>query len=590
MKRFFTRFFVVVGIVTTAIMLLSIIGGIVSLFGKKGVPGKTILEVNFEKGVAEYVPDDPIAKIFAKDLLVTRDVVDALEQAATDDRVVGLLAHIGGGGMGPAQIEEIREAVKKFREAGKIAVAYSETFGEFGPGNGGYYLATAFDEIYLQPSGDIGLIGLRAESPFFRGTLDKLKIKPQLDHRHEYKNAMNTFTEKKYTEPHREALAAVLETIYEQMLEAISEGRGMARSDVRALVDRGPFLGTEALEAKLVDGLAYRDEIYARMKEKTAEDAKFLYLHAYLKSAGRPHDSGPSLALIYGVGAVQRGESDYDAPSGDQTMGSQTVTAAFRAAVKDETVKAIIFRVDSPGGSYVASDAIWRETIRAKEAGKPVIVTMGNVAGSGGYFVAMAADKIVAQPSTITGSIGVLGGKFVTTGFWEKFGVTYDAVQFGENAAMWSTLESYNPAEYARFQAWLDRVYADFTQKVADGRNLPLEKVQEVAKGRIWSGRDAKSLGLVDELGGFSTALRLAKEAAGIDPEVKVNIKVFPKEKTPLQHLLGKPPRSSEPAAVEALTQIVREMQPVVRMARQSGMTGPPPGVLKVPFPMLQIR
>src|SRR5262249_6339295 len=269
-------------------------------------------------------------------------------------------------------------------------------------------------EIYLQPSGDIGLTGLIAENPFLRGTLEKLGVVPRLDHRHEYKNAMNLFTKRKFTPAHKEATAKLVGSIFGQMVRGVSEGRHLQEEQVRALVDRGPYLGQEAVEAKLVDGLAYRDEVYDKVKAKAGAGAKLLFLSEYLDRAGRPHEKGQTVALIYGVGGVSRGKDDFDPLTGGSTMGSDTVAAAFRDAVASKDVKAILFRVDSPGGSYVASDTIWRETVRAKKAGKPVIVSMGNVAASGGYFVAMAADKIVAEPATITASIGVLAGKMLT--------------------------------------------------------------------------------------------------------------------------------------------------------------------------------
>ncbi|MGH7960196.1 MAG: S49 family peptidase, partial [Candidatus Binatia bacterium] len=357
-----------------------------------------------------------------------RDVVAALVQASQDKRVVALVARVDAADMGLAQVQEIRDAILAFRSTGKLAIAHAETFGEFGPGNSAYYLATAFDEIYLQPSGDVGLTGLIAESPFVRGTLEKLGVTPRFDHRGEYKNAMNMFTEYQYTAPHREAVQTIMESLFKQIVQGIATTRKLPEEKVRELVDRGPFLGQQAVEAKLVDGLAYWDQITANVKEKAGKDAQRLSLLKYLRRAGRPYAEGTTIALIYGVGSVHRGKSEYDPLFGGSSMGSDTVAAALRAAIKDEQVKAILFRIDSPGGSYVASDTIWRETIRAKEAGKPVIVSMSDVAGSGGYFVAMSADKIVAQPATITGSIGVFAGKMLTNGLWNKIGLSWDEI------------------------------------------------------------------------------------------------------------------------------------------------------------------
>jgi protease-4 len=243
-------------------------------------------------------------------------------------------------------------------------------------------------------------------------------------------------------------------------------------------------------------------------------------------------------------------------------MGSDTVAGAFRAAIEDKKVKAILFRVDSPGGSYVASDTIWREVVHARKAGKPVVVSMSGVAGSGGYFVAMHADKIVAQPGTITGSIGVLAGKFITTNFWDKVGISWDEVHTSTNAAMFTGLQDYTPEQWAKFQQWLDRIYEDFTDKVADGRHLPKERVLEIAKGRIWTGEDAKALGLVDELGGFDTALRLAREAAGISAAAEIRLKEFPPKKTLLARLLE---CGSINATVDTLDRALQFTAPIVR-------------------------
>ncbi|HET8647078.1 MAG TPA: signal peptide peptidase SppA, partial [Vicinamibacteria bacterium] len=440
-------------------------------------------------------------------------------------------------------------------------------------------------EVWLQPSGDVGFTGLILESPFVRGTLDKLGLQPRMDHRHQYKNAMNMFTERKYTPAHREAMEKVLTSWFGQLTRGIAEGRKLQPEGVRALADRGPFLGQEAVDARLVDHLGYRDQAYARAREKVGTDARLLFLSEYLKRAGRPHAKGTTVALIHGVGGVQRGKSRMDPVSGDSTMGSDTVTAAFRQAVADEDVKAILFRVDSPGGSYVASDAIWRETVRAREKGKPVVVSMGNLAGSGGYFVAMSADKIVAQPGTITGSIGVLGGKMLTTGLWDKVGVSWDEVHTSANATIWTGTRDYSPAEWARFQAWLDRVYADFTAKVAQGRRLPREKVLELAKGRIWSGEDAKALGLIDEVGGYPTALRLVKQAAKVPEDQDVNLRVYPRPKSPVERALEGGPKSSEPAAAEVMMlRALEEVRPLARYVDGLGLREPP-GVLTMPAP-----
>lgn len=573
MKKFIVRALAILG----AIYLLTILLTVVLLSGRNGkVPSTTILEANFEQSLVEDVPETPTAKLTLTDRTTVRDVVDAIDRASGDDRVKGMVARVGAVQMGMAQVQELREAVQRFRAHKKFAIAYAETFGEFGPGNGAYYLATSFDQIYLQPSGDIGLTGVMLESPFIKGTLEKLGMRFHGDHRYEYKNALNTYTETKFTPPHKEALEKVLNSWFGQLKDGICTARQIPPDQFQGLVDKGPYLGKEALDAKLVDGLAYRDEVYDQAKKKAGGDAEFLYLNKYLDRAGRPHDSGKTIALVYGAGGVTRGKSDYNAVNGSQTMGSDTVAGAIRAAVADKDVKAILFRVDSPGGSYVASDTIWREVVNARKAGKPVIVSMGDLAGSGGYFVAMAADKIVAQPGTITASIGVLGGKIVTTGFWNKVGLSWDEVHNGANATMFTGVEDYTPAEWQRFQTWLDRVYVDFTSKVADGRKLPAGKVQEIAKGRIWSGEDAKALGLVDELGGFDTALNLAKKAANIAEKEEVKIVRFPRQKTLFESIMAREGADNSDkeavGAMAAIGEMLRIAQPVAREMHALGV------------------
>jgi len=562
MSKAIVRFLAILG----ALSLIGTLIVMVAVIGVRGrVPSKTILEANFEEAFPENVPDTATAHLMLDQRQTLRDVVDAIDRGANDDRVVGMIARIGASSLGMAQTQEIRDAIQGFRAHKKFAVAYSETFGEFGPGNGAYYLATAFDHIYLQPSGDVGLTGIIMESPFVKGTLSKLGMSFHGDHRYEYKNALNTFTETKYTTWHKEAMTAIMNSWFNQIKDGICQARHIAPDKFQALVDAGPYLGKEAVAAKLVDAIAYRDEVYGDVKSKAGDGAELLYLDKYLNRARRPHERGKTVALVFGVGNVTRGKSDYDPVQGSQNMGSDTVASAIRTAAEDKDVKAILFRVDSPGGSYVASDAIWREVVRARQAGKPVIVSMANLAGSGGYFVAMAADKIVAEPGTITASIGVLGGKMLTRGLWDKVGLSWDEVHLGENATMFTGTHDYTPAEWGRFQAWLDRVYVDFTSKVADGRKLPQEKVLEIAKGRIWSGQDAKNLGLIDELGGYDTALNLAKKAAGVAEGDDVKIVVYPRPKTLLESVIARrgPDNSDKEAVGQTLARILQVVQPV---------------------------
>ena len=535
MKKILVWFCASVG---ALVLVLAVVAAVVGYFlwpQPAGIADKVIVEIDFEKGLEEYAPADSVISLISEKKPTVREMVLTIQEAAADDRVKGIIARTGSSSMGLATVQEMRDAILAFRSKGKPAIAYAETFGEFGPGNSAYYLASAFDEIYLQPSGDLGLTGIIYSTPFIKETLEKLQITPRLARREEYKTAANTFTENEFTPAQRESLTAIMQSCFGQVREGIAKARKLSPDQVSGLIDRGPFSSDEALNVKLVDGLLYRDEVYARARTKMGSAAELMPIRDYWLRLDRDRGDQPLIAMIYGVGSIHRGKSKFSRLSGGTSMGSDTISKAFRAAAEDNQVKAILFRIDSPGGSYVASDTIWREVIRAKKAGKPVIVSMGDVAASGGYFVAMAADKIVAQPSTLTGSIGVFAGKAVTTEFWKKLGVTWDQVHSSAHSTIWSATEDYTPQEWEIIQRWLDRIYQDFTSKVATSRGLTLDQVLPIAKGRVWTGETAKAIGLVDELGGISEALRLAKELAGIPAEAEIDLQIFPKPRNLLE-------------------------------------------------------
>ncbi|HTG01144.1 MAG TPA: signal peptide peptidase SppA [Nitrospirota bacterium] len=571
-------------VVFTALVIFCIAVGLFVWFTAGRVPGRVILEVDFDKGVTEYVPDDSLARIVMKQRTRLRDVVDALQRAASDDRVKGLIARVGGPSIKLARAQELRDAVIAFRSTGKPALCYAETFGEFGPGNVSYYLATAFDEIYLQPSGDVGLTGLMYEQPFFRGTLDKLGVIPRFDGRKEYKSFRYMFTETKYNAPHREEITAVMNSQFSGIIRGIAERRKKDEPGLRALINKGPFLGHEAVSAKLVDGLAYRDEVYEKMKARVGAKAELIDLAEYYRRAGGPYEKGTTIALVYAVGGIERGKSGYNAVTGELVMGSDTIAEALRKAADDKDVKAVLLRIDSPGGSYVASDTIWRETVRIRKAGKPLIASMGTVAASGGYFIAVAADRIVAQPATITGSIGVLGGKMVTTALWNKLGVTWDEVHTSTNADAWTMTKDLSPEQKRRFSEWLDRVYDDFTLKVSEGRGMSREDVEKIAKGRIWTGEDAKKIGLVDELGGYPAALGAVRKALKLADNASLKIKVYPEQKTLLKLVSELKAAVGEDGSAAVLAQTIEELQPVARAIKLLELD-PATQVLKLNWP-----
>lgn len=579
-KRFFQKLISFLGFLTLMVILYVVGMGIYFWYYRKEVAPQTIIQWNISGDYPEIVSDDLMGDLIEGQPLLIKDIVEALEAASEDKHIVGLMATIGNISMGYGKIQEIRQAIQKFRSKGKPAIVYADSFGEFGPGNREYYLATAFDRIYLQPSGDIGLTGLIFQTPFIKGTLDKLGIVPRMDQRMEYKNAMNTFTEKQYTQPHKEALESIMNSMFQQLVTDISTSRNLSEFTVKMLFEKGVFFAKDALDAKLVDGLGYLKDISDEFKNSIGVDVKYLSLSEYASKIESIYPVGDTIALIYGVGGIKRGKSKYYPIFGDVSMGSETVTEAFQAAIEDKDVKAIIFRVDSPGGSYVASDSIWQETIRAKEAGKPVIVSMSDVAGSGGYFISMAANKIVAHPGTITGSIGVFAGKFVKIGLMEKLGITWDEIHTGPYANMWTDLQDYSPEHWQRLQDALDRIYKDFTEKVSKGRKLSMERVEMAAKGRIWTGKDAKDLGLVDELGGLPTAINLAKRAAAIPENTPVTLKIFPKEKSWIEKFIKRKFKRKEDT--EMVVAAFKEIQKYPKLIKQLGLLDQD-GVLVMP-------
>jgi protease IV len=525
--------------------------------------GPLILELDLTEGIAEGPPADPLSALLTMRRTRLQDLLDGLRRAAADDRVRALVVKVGGSRIGLAKIQELRAAIGDFRASGKLAVAWAESFGEFVQGNLPYYLASGFDRVYLQPSGSLGLTGVAVQQVFFRDALEKLGVGFESAKRYEYKSAPEQFTESGFTGPAREAEARLAESVTEQLVGAIAAGRGLSVEQALALLARGPFLAAQALTEGLVDGLLYRDEVYDQVRKEAGQDATLLYLQRYQRTQSigdLPRRLGSSVqglapgqqerfvATIYAHGAIRAGHSGRGGPGGGG-MGSDTVAAALRAAAADDGARAVVLRVNSPGGSYTASDVIWREVVRVRAAGKPVVVSMGDVAASGGYFIAAPADVIVAQPGTITGSIGVFMGKPVLRDLFGRAGISTDTIADGAGAGtatMFSSSRPFSDAEWARINEWLDAVYADFTQKVASGRRIPAERVHELARGRVWTGADAIANGLADEAGGLREATAIARKRAGLPADAPVRI--YPRL-GPLDQL--RPAESSEarPAA-----------------------------------------
>jgi protease IV len=550
-----------------------------------------ILELDLTEGIAEEPPADPVSAVLTMRRTRLPDLLDGLRRARGDRRVKALVAKIGGRPIGLATVQELRRAIEEFRDAGKLTVAWAETFGEFSAGNVPYYLATAFETIYLQPSGDLGLTGIAMERFFLRGALDHLGVDFQVAKRHEYKSAAEQLTERSFSGPAREATERLAVSITSQLTDAIADRRQITRDEVRKLIDRGPFLAAQAHEHGLVDDLVYRDEVYARVRKHAGPDAITAHLGRYQRSRvlterlrKLPTPAPRHVALIYATGQIRRGRSGRGPLSGGGAMGSDTISAALRAAAADDGARAIVLRVNSPGGSYVASDTIWREVVRARNAGKPVVVSMGDVAASGGYFISMAADAIVAQPGTITGSIGVLSGKPVFSELLGRAGVTTDSVAEGAHSEMFKPTRPWSEDEWALVNGWLDHIYEDFTGKVAAGRRMPAGKVHELARGRVWTGADALANGLVDELGGLERAVAIARRRAGLPASAP--LRLYPRS-GPLDRLRSSGSGDVRPAALlpsgagQVAALLAEAWGPVWRLATQAGL--PPYGPLTLP-------
>lgn len=495
------------------------------------IPRQTVLKINFDEAYREVRSDNLLTEISEVSPLSFYDLVKAINLAAIDDRVKVLVGRVGNSPLGLAQIQELRQAVATFRSKGKKAYIFSAGFGSFGGGTSEYYLASAFDEIWMQPNTDLGLTGIAMEVPFFRKLLDKVGIKPEFYARHEYKNAMASVLDERMSEPFRQEMLRLGGTILAQTVSDISAARGLSEEDVNRLINRAPLFAAEALEAKLIDRIGYEPELFDEIQKTVSGEVVEISDYASVIRDGRK--GLPKVAVLVADGVINEGKSIDNPLQGEATVGAATVTEQLNEIARDKNVKALLLRVNSPGGSYAASNEIWYALNKLKkERQMPVVVSMGNYAASGGYFIALSGDKIIAEPSTITGSIGVLGGKMVLNGLWQKLDINWEALRFGSNAGILSMNTGFSESEKYIFNKSLDNAYEDFTLKVSQARKIDAAKMDELARGRIWTGSGALKNGLIDDIGGFNKALGIAKELAGIKPEDKFTIAYYPKQKT----------------------------------------------------------
>lgn len=511
------------------VLLVLVIGLVVAGQLAQRIPGKTVLTLNLAGPVAEEDWPSLEARFWEGDVTVFRHLLEALDRARNDDRIAGVSLEVQNVGMSFGKVQELRAKLAEFAASGKFCTAYLEE-----GNNLNYYLVSGCPEVYLTPTSGVALTGLMGHTTFLRGTLDKLRIYPDLYGIAEYKTARNILTEKRYTDAHREVVSAMLNGWQDQMVEGIAASRKLEPAQARRLLAEGPYLAKEAVDKKLIDKLLYYDEYRELLKEKAgAEELNTINVSTYRERSPQP--SGPTIALVHATGTIVPGQSGY-APGVGRYMGADTVAQALRAAREDDAVKAIVFRVDSPGGSAVASEIIRRETVLAKKE-KPVVVSMSDVAASGGYWISTSADKIVADPGTITGSIGVVFGKMNIKGFFELLGMSKDYVALTPNATLFYEFENFTPAQRETVLRFMRDVYDNFLQGVSEGRAMPVEQVHRIGRGRVWLGESARELGLVDELGGLERAVAAAKELAEIPPEQSVEYKIYPREKTSWEQL-----------------------------------------------------
>jgi len=547
-RRGFAILFTLLGVA----FFISVVGfaALYFLVGREpSVPANATLVMRVGGSLAELAPNDVVGYLRGTRAPTVRAIVDNLRKAKVDSRVRSvLLKPTGFESPFWGKVQEVRDAVVDFRKSGKPVYAYLE----YG-GDREYYLATAADKVFLMPSTPLDLTGVATYELFLRGTFDKLGVFPDLHRIGDYKTAVNTFKEKSFTAAHREMDESMNRDLYEQIVRGIADGRKKNEADVRALIDDGPFLPEDALRAGLVDDVAYEDQVDDKLRsgEKRARLDPDDYSRVSPSSLGL--NKGPRIAVIYASGTITSGKSGYD-PVNGATAGSDTLIDYIRQARRDSGVRAIVLRVDSPGGSATASDAIWRELMITKNerADRPLVVSMSDLAASGGYYIAMPAQVIVAQPSTLTGSIGIFGGKFVTGGLYEKLGAHIESTSIGKNAEINGPARPYNPQEVKKLQEQLQSFYDQFVEKVAASRHSTPEKIDAIAQGRVWTGRQGKQNGLVDELGGLDRAVSIAKQRAKIAADAEVELVVYPPRKSFYELVSDQISGSSESLAVRA--------------------------------------
>jgi len=539
-KEFLIRAFAVIGLIVT---LLTILGMVVVEHNKQVAPEEpktVILSLDFDEPIVEQNEPSPLDLAMHEDTMPLLDILHAIDKAKDDPKVKGIVAHFGSTQPSLAQAQEIRAAILRFRTSGKFTYAFAASYGGFGLGNRAYYLASAFENIWLQPVGSVGLTGLAIQSPFGKAALEKIGVSADFMQREEYKSFMEMAQRDNFSPLVRIEMQAMLEDLSNQIAGGIAENRNWDVGRVKRLMERGPFTDAEAEKAGLVTHLGYADELDNEIEKKAGSAAVQAEVEDYLmyRDEAKPAKIKAKVALIFGTGLIMDKASGPGDIGGEHVLGADTLAKAFDDAADDKTIKAILFRVDSPGGSPEASETIRRALVHAQNKGKPVFVSMGEVAASGGYWVAMNADYIAAEPGTLTGSIGVVGGKFDLSGLMQKVGVSIDTLKTTENAGMWSMNGKFSPAQRERVNALLDQTYHAFVKNVSEARKIPMEKMPDIAKGRVWTGEQAIPIGLVDQLGGYDVTLGALRKKLNLSETDMMSLELFPPPETPVERVM----------------------------------------------------
>ena len=521
-----------------AIGVVLIVAG--SAFALRHVPAKAVLALEVFGPIPETAPEAPFGELFGASLVNRTDLRDALVRAADDERIRAVRVKVDDLAAGFATVQELRILLARVALAGKPTVAYLDTAGEFSSGNIEYYLASGCQRIVVGPIGDVNLTGLTARVPFMRGTLDKLGIEPEFPGIGEYKDARFMYTERDLSPAQREMYGWLLDSLRDQLVGGMAGSRQVSAEKAAALLAGGPYTAQEARDAGLVDEVADWSSFVAEVDALGGGNLEEISLRRYLRS-GRPDESGPAVAVVVAEGEILRGESGYSPVPvfGGDVMGAETISRAFRA-VRDSSARAVVFRINSPGGSVVGSEIIRAEMERTGAA-IPVVVSMGDLAASGGYWIACGARRVFADPGTLTASIGVYGGHLAMSRFWgEKLGITWGRIAGDPNADIWGSLDPWTPEQRGIVEKFLERAYDNFLERVSTARKLPREQVDALGRGRVFTGAQAVERGLVDELGGFDEALAAAKELAGIRADATVSLEFYPRVVPLWQRILAR--------------------------------------------------